>query len=399
MTDWKQRKAPVLRFKGFTDVWEQRKLGEVAQIVRGASPRPINNPKWFDSESNIGWLRISDVTSQKGKIYHLEQHISKLGQQKTRVVTTPHLLLSIAASVGYPVINYVPTGVHDGFIIFENLKLNIDFGFFWLQNFRPIWKKYGQPGSQVNLNRSIVSNTKICFPSNIEQRKEDRRSFESNHKITISSATKIKKIKLLKRAMLQNLFTCKSFPKVRFKGFLNAWEQRKLGDVAIFFNGRAFRQNELLENGKYKVLRVGNFYTNNSWYYSNLELDNKYYINKGDLIYTWSASFGPHIWNGEKVIYHYHIWKIQPSQFIDKNFLMQVLENDKNKLIANVNGSTMVHITKNDMENKKIFLPNKREQYNIGKILAIIDQSISLQQQKVKELQQTKEFLLQNMFI
>ncbi|GAA2958886.1 hypothetical protein GCM10019995_12110 [Lactobacillus kefiranofaciens subsp. kefirgranum] len=59
----------------------------------------------------------------------------------------------------------------------------------------------------------------------------------------------------------------------------------------------------------------------------------------------------------------------------------------------------MVHITKNDMENKKIFLPNKREQYNIGKILAIIDQSISLQQQKVKELQQTKEFLLQNMFI
>ncbi|WP_247870235.1 restriction endonuclease subunit S [Lactobacillus kefiranofaciens] len=130
---------------------------------------------------------------------------------------------------------------------------------------------------------------------------------------------------------------------MRFKGFLNAWEQRKLGDVAIFFNGRAFRQNELLENGKYKVLRVGNFYTNNSWYYSNLELDNKYYINKGDLIYTWSASFGPHIWNGEKVIYHYHIWKIQPSQFIDKNFLMQVLENDKNKLIANVNGSTMVH--------------------------------------------------------
>ncbi|GAA2958879.1 hypothetical protein GCM10019995_12100 [Lactobacillus kefiranofaciens subsp. kefirgranum] len=112
---------------------------------------------------------------------------------------------------------------------------------------------------------------------------------------------------------------------MRFKGFLNAWEQRKLGDVAIFFNGRAFRQNELLENGKYKVLRVGNFYTNNSWYYSNLELDNKYYINKGDLIYTWSASFGPHIWNGEKVIYHYHIWKIQPSQFIDKNFLMQVL--------------------------------------------------------------------------
>lgn len=133
MTNDKQRKTPVLRFKGFHDDWEQRKLGELANIVRGASPRPIKDKKWFDKKSNIGWLRISDVTKQNGRINSLEQHISELGQKKTRVVTTPHLLLSIAASVGYPVINYVPTGVHDGFIIFEKPQFNIDFGFFWLE--------------------------------------------------------------------------------------------------------------------------------------------------------------------------------------------------------------------------------------------------------------------------
>ncbi|MFK5235253.1 restriction endonuclease subunit S, partial [Lactococcus lactis] len=95
-----KKKVPELRFPGFTDDWEERKLGSLTTVVRGASPRPIQDPKWFDKESDIGWLRIADVTEQNGRIYHLEQHISKLGQEKTRVLTEPHLLLSIAATVG-----------------------------------------------------------------------------------------------------------------------------------------------------------------------------------------------------------------------------------------------------------------------------------------------------------
>lgn len=92
----KQAKYPQLRFKGFTDPWVQRNLGDLAEIVRGASPRPIQDPKWFDDSSEIGWLRISDVTEQNGRIHHLDQHISEAGQAKTRVLTEPHLLLSIA---------------------------------------------------------------------------------------------------------------------------------------------------------------------------------------------------------------------------------------------------------------------------------------------------------------
>ena len=66
-----ERRVPELRFKGFVDDWEQRKLGKLSEIVRGASPRPIQDPKWFDSNSNVGWLRISDVTAQNGRIYYL----------------------------------------------------------------------------------------------------------------------------------------------------------------------------------------------------------------------------------------------------------------------------------------------------------------------------------------
>ena len=63
-----------------------------------------------------------------------------------------------------------------------------------------------------------------------------------------------------------------------------AWEQRKLSDIATLINGRAYSQNELLNSGKYKVLRVGNFYTNDSWYYSDLELDDKYYAEESRII-------------------------------------------------------------------------------------------------------------------
>ncbi|MFD3057675.1 restriction endonuclease subunit S domain-containing protein [Streptococcus agalactiae] len=96
----------------------REELGELSNIVRGASPRPIQDPKWFDTESDVGWLRISDVTEQEGRITYLQQRISKLGQEKTRVLKDSHLLLSIAATVGKPVINYVKTGIHDGFLVF-----------------------------------------------------------------------------------------------------------------------------------------------------------------------------------------------------------------------------------------------------------------------------------------
>lgn len=154
---------PKRRFAGFSDAWKRHKLGEIANIVRGASPRPIQEPKWFDVKSEIGWLRISDVTEQNGRIHHLEQRISKLGQEKTRVLTEPHLLLSIAATVGKPVINYVKTGVHDGFLIFLEPTFEREFMFQWLEMFRPNWQKYGQPGSQVNLNSDLVKIKKLRY--------------------------------------------------------------------------------------------------------------------------------------------------------------------------------------------------------------------------------------------
>lgn len=190
-----------------------------------------------------------------------------------------------------------------------------------------------------------------------------------------------------------------SKPKIRFKGYEEDWEQRKLGEVATFINGRAYSQDELLSNGKYKVLRVGNFYTNDSWYFSDMELDEKYYANDGDLLYTWSATFGPHIWRGGKVIYHYHIWKIELSDILEKRFAVQLLEQDKAKILSDKNGSTMVHITKSGMEQKEVLLPScVEEQAKIGAYFENLDHLITLHQRKCEETKKLKKYMLQKMF-
>ena len=197
--------VPEIRLDGFEGKWEEKCIGELADIVRGASPRPIQDPKWFDSNSEIGWLRISDVTNQNGRIHSLEQKISKLGQEKTRVLTEPHLLLSIAATVGKPVVNYVKTGVHDGFLIFLNPKFDREFMFQWLEMFREKWNRYGQPGSQVNLNSDIVKNQKIFIPSMKEQQAIG--SYLSNLDNLINSyQEKLSQLETLKKKLLQDMF-------------------------------------------------------------------------------------------------------------------------------------------------------------------------------------------------
>ncbi|MBY6811079.1 restriction endonuclease subunit S [Clostridium botulinum] len=188
-------------------------------------------------------------------------------------------------------------------------------------------------------------------------------------------------------------------PKIRFPGFTDPWEQRKLGDSVNFLNGRAYKQSELLDEGKYRVLRVGNFNTNDKWYYSDIELEDNKYAVKSDLLYLWATNFGPEIWNEEKVIYHYHIWKLDiTDENIDKRYLYTWLETDKERIKQNTNGSTMVHITKGNMEEREFQFPTLLEQQQIGSIFQRFDNLITLHQRKLNHLQDKKKGLLQKMF-
>jgi len=173
-----------------------------------------------------------------------------------------------------------------------------------------------------------------------------------------------------------------------------SWQKVKLNEVCMLRNGRAYKKPELLDEGKYPVLRVGNFFTSDKWYYSDLELDETKYCDSGDLLYAWSASFGARIWDGGKVIYHYHIWRVDgDNSKIDKKFLFYWFEYDKEKVkAAHGTGTTMIHVSKGSMENRDISLPNLGEQAQIVKRLDI---SFELLEARIKALLDNKNNLTQ----
>lgn len=136
------------------------------------------------------------------------------------------------------------------------------------------------------------------------------------------------------------------------------WEVKKLIEVSSLINGRAYKQNELLNEGKYKVLRVGNFFTNSNYYYSNLELDEEKYCYKGDLLFAWSASFGAFVWDEGKTIFHYHIWRVLFDEKKLNIYYYKYLLNTMTSFFMNdVHGIGMVHLTKAGMEQYNVPLP------------------------------------------
>ncbi|WP_440286606.1 restriction endonuclease subunit S [Eshraghiella crossota] len=400
-------KKPNIRFKGFSDDWEQRKLGELCERVTRKNknvesdlPLTIASQYGLIDQRNFfnKVVAAKDMSNyyllKKGEFAYNKSYskgfdygsVKRLNVYEQGCLSTLYICFGIKSD-----------DVESDYLecFFDTLK--------WYSDITMICAEGARNHGLLNVDtKAFFDEVTITMPSHKEeQRKISVYLNNLDHLITLHQR-KCDKLKELKKHMLKKMFpkNNEKFPEYRFDGFTDPWEQRKLGEVATFINGRAYSQNELLDEGKYKVLRVGNFYTNDSWYYSDLELPDKFYAQEGDLLYTWSATFGPHIWHGNKVIYHYHIWKVELSDKLDKTFTLQLLEEDKANILANKNGSTMVHITKEGMEQKQISIPSSvQEQAQIGAYFEQLDHLITLHQRKVDNLKIFKKFMLKKMFV
>ncbi|CAN1541330.1 HsdS Restriction endonuclease S subunits [Burkholderiaceae bacterium] len=134
-----------------------------------------------------------------------------------------------------------------------------------------------------------------------------------------------------------------------------------LGECLTFINGRAYSQHELLNSGT-PIIRIQNLNGGSRWFYSNLMLPTDKYCDQGDLLFAWSATFGPYIWHGSKSIYHYHIWKVVPSNLIDKQFAYYLLKSITQQVKDASHGASMLHMTKGGIEAWKIKLPTIEHQ-------------------------------------
>ena len=197
------------RLPGFHGEWEVKKLGDIARIQRGASPRPIESPVWFDENSSIGWVRISDVTRSGMLLRETTQRLSMLGVQHSRPVARGGLIMSICATVGRPVITEIDVCIHDGFVVFDDLHAEKLFVYYVLKWIEPNWSKHGQTGSQMNLNTGLITGTRIPLPPIPEQTAIAEVLSEMDAELSALDQRRTK-TRALKQAMMQELLTGKT---------------------------------------------------------------------------------------------------------------------------------------------------------------------------------------------
>ncbi|WP_159516671.1 MULTISPECIES: restriction endonuclease subunit S [unclassified Acinetobacter] len=185
--------------------WEEKIIGEIANIKRGASPRPITDAKWFDEESKVGWVRISDVSKSKKILVETEQYLSNEGIQKSRFIPKGNIIMSICATIGKPIYTGFDVCIHDGFVVFSELKAWHEYTYYYLEYIEKNWYQYGQSGTQVNLNSDIVSNEIFPFPCLEEQTKIANFLSAIDQKIEVV-AQQIEQAKQWKKGLLQQMF-------------------------------------------------------------------------------------------------------------------------------------------------------------------------------------------------
>lgn len=360
--------------------WEYKKLGEVCEVVTGTTPK-TNIPEYWGKGHY--WVTPAELNDTTVYIDKTERQITDEALSKTRLRLLPvgTVLLSSRAPIGKVAIANAEMYCNQGFknCICSEAIYN-KYLFYFLRLKKDYLNSLGRGATFKEISKSIVESIKIPLPP------------LSTQLAIVSELDKINELIRLKKEQLkdfdnlaQSLFyEMFGDPVENEKG----WEVKKLIEVSSLINGRAYKQNELLSEGKYKVLRVGNFFTNSNFYYSNLELEDEKYCYKGDLLFAWSASFGAFIWDEDKTIFHYHIWRVLfDKAILDIHYYQYLLNTMTSFFMNDVHGIGMVHLTKSGMEQYELPLPPLTLQRLFAQRIEQIEREKSEVQKSIQDLE------------
>ena len=272
----------------------------------------------------------------------------------------------------------------------KNDIINPRFLMYQLQNMRPKIEAEAKGVAQKGIYLKQVENIEVSVPT-LQNQNEIVNSLDKISDLICLRKQQISKLDELVKSRFIELFGDPNTNPMK-------WKKEQLQINATLLNGRAYKQDELLDDGKYPVLRVGNFFSNRGWYYSDLELDEDKYCDDGDLLYAWSASFGPRIWNGGKVIYHYHIWKVLVGEKYNKQFLCHLLDYATASFMGDTHGIGMMHLTKSGMEETEFIVPLIDLQNQFAAFVKQTDKSKLAIQQSLEQLETLKKSLMQQYF-
>ena len=389
---------PKIRFKGYEEDWEQRKFSELVTIERGGSPRPID--KFITNDENgLNWVKIGDAPEQGNYITQTAEKIRPEGLSKTREVHPGDLILSNSMSFGRPYIMAIDGCIHDGWLAIRDTKKNFDLKFLCtLLGTDGMLNQYKAmaAGSTVNnLNKELVGGTTVAFPMVEEQIKIGDYFTTIDNLITLHQR-KCEETKKLKKYMLQKMFpqNGEKVPEIRFAGFSDDWEQRKLEDVVEFLDTmRKPLEGAKRISGPYPYYGASGIvdYVDGYLFDEELILLSEDGANITDRNYPVCFIASGKYW----VNNHAHVLRTKKEN--ENNFICNSLER-KDYTQYNT-GMAMPKLNKETCRKIPVLCPVFKEQQKIGDYFRSLDRLITLHQRKCEELKKIKKFMLQNMFI
>ncbi|URJ86585.1 restriction endonuclease subunit S [Pasteurella multocida] len=388
----KKSSVPKLRFPEFTDAWEQRKLGKLADF----NPRS-NLPdefKYVDLESVVG----TELTG-----YRFENKLSAPSRAQ-RLAQKGDIFYQTVRP--YQKNNYLFEFEDENFVFstgYAQLRplINGRFLFSKLQEDRFVQQVLDKctGTSYPAINSSDLSEIKVYIPDNKQEQQKIGSFFTALDRLITTHQRKLENVKKLKKSLLQKMFpkSGQEFPEIRFPEFTDAWEQRKLGNVVEIIMGQSPSSEYYTDNPEDYILVQGNADIKNGKVFPRVWTTQITKMSKkNDLIMSVRAPVGDMAKTDYEVVLGRGVCAIRGDEFIYQLLNKMKIDGYWQTLST---GSTFESINSSDIKNAQIVISSQQEQQKIGSFFTALDRLITTHQRKLENVKNLKKALLQQMFV
>ena len=414
----KKSDAPAIRFKGFSDAWEQRKFGEVFMSLQNNTLSRAELNDEFGAAQNIHYgdvlIKYDEILDvSKEPLSHIEKQ-SIADKFKTSYLQNGDVIIADTAedeTVGKCTEiegltdQKVISGLHT-MPVRPNRKFASGFLGFYLNSaaYHDQLKPLMQGIKVTSISKGAMKDTVVKFPLDLKEQEQIGIYFGGlDHLITLHQR-KFEKLTNVKKSMLEKMFpqNGSSYPEIRFKGFTDPWEQRKLGEIGSVSMCRRIFKEQTSETGDIPFYKIGTFGADPDAFISRElfeEYKSKYpYPQKGDILISASGSIGRTVefsGNNEYFQDSNIVW-LNHDERLSNPFLKCFYSVVK---WAGIEGSTIKRLYNDNILNTVICMPSVPEQKRIGLFFENLDNLITLHQRELEKLQNIKKSMLEKMFV
>ena len=400
-----QAKVPAIRFAGFTDPWEQRKLGELVTTTIGGGTPSTSNPAYWDGE--IPWIQSSNVLEDTLFDVDIPKAITQKGLEESAAQIVPENSIAVVTHVGVGKLIYLPFqySTSQDFISLCGLKGDARYTCYAL------WKRLQEDlhivqGSAIKgITKEDLLEKNLPMPSVEEQAQIGVLFSQLDNLITLHQR-KYDKLVIFKKSMLEKMFPKdgESVPEIRFAGFTDPWEQRKLGELALTYSGGTpSAGNSAYYGGEIPFIRSAEIdcdSTELSLTVAGLNNSSAKLVDKGMVLYAmYGATSGEVAISKIKGAINQAILAMDASDMAANRFIAYWLRRQKKSITETFLQGGQGNLSGAIIKELGIPQPSLDEQRQIGSFFSNLDDLITLHQRKLELLQNIKKSLLDKMFV